>query len=222
MPEPLRNMVKASLLKMFVIDDEGNYSGEYTIYDECGVEFGDVVKAVGNTPMTDMQSISLGEYSVTAMHGGSINLITVSKGPLSAEELMWAKTTLTAAEDQFLHGNRQSKVTPDKKLITELEALRERVGNMESQIREERRKHEEEKEELRRQLVSVSSPPPPSKAEQEAKEEGRRLLEEWKAVQRRIAELIEQETKLQQANQSGQLTASRQEQLRKEIAALKF
>ena len=207
MSEPQSSLTKASLLKMFVIDDEGNYSGEYTIDEECRIEFGDVVKAVGNTPMSDMQSISLDQYRVTAMHGGAINLITVSKGPLSSEELMWAKTALTAAEDQFLQANRPSKVAPDKKLISELEALRERVGNMESQIREERRKHEEEKEELRRQLVSLSSPPPPSKAEQEAREERKKLLEEWKGVQKRIEEIIERETKLQQTNQTSQLTA---------------
>ena len=220
MPEP-QKLQKACLLKMFVIDDEGNYAGEYTIDEECGIEFGDVVKAVGNSPMTDMQSISLNEYMVTAMHGGCINLIAVSQGPLSSEELMWAKTTLTAAEDQFLQGSKQTKTVPDSKLISELEGLRTRVGDMEAQIRDERRKHEEEKEGLRRQLVELSAPPGPSDAETEMAEERRRLLEEWKAIHRRISELLDREARLQQPDGQASPPISRQEQLRREIIALK-
>jgi len=221
MPEPQRKLSKARLLKMFVVDDDGNYGGEYTIDEECKVEFADVVKIVGNSQMTDMQSIPLDEFTVTAMHGSAMNLIAVSIGPLSTEELMWAKTTLTAAGDQSLRSTTSPKTVPDKKLISELEALRERVGGMESQLMEERRMHEEEKEQLRKQLVELSSPPPPSWAEQEAREERKRLLEEWRKVEELIAGLVNRESKLQQSTERTPSQPARREQLRSELPVLK-
>ena len=59
----------AALQKLFIIDEQGAYAGEYTVDDECTVGFDDFVTAVGEMAMGDSQTVFIGENKATMLHG---------------------------------------------------------------------------------------------------------------------------------------------------------
>ena len=45
-PPPYKKGVKATLHKVFILDAQGGYAGEYALDENCVVEFGDFLAAV--------------------------------------------------------------------------------------------------------------------------------------------------------------------------------
>lgn len=98
LPPPPRKTARAALLKLFILDAQGGYAGEYPVDDECVIEYHDVLRAVPDAGLRDQQAVYLGEVMATAFHGDRMSLIAISKGALDPEDRMWVKATLTAAE----------------------------------------------------------------------------------------------------------------------------
>ncbi len=145
MPVSHSKTTKAPLLKLFVIDHEGVYVGEHTVDSECVVEFDDFIKAIGNMAMTDRQTVFVGEYKATMLHGGRLSLVAISKGPLSNVEIEWAKATLTTVEAQLterFEEERQSETTSGQ-AEAEMEGIKARLSKAESQLMEKEKLVEE-------------------------------------------------------------------------------
>jgi len=162
MVTPQKNIV-ASLQKLFIVDAQGAYAGEYAIDDECVVEFDDFVKAVGNMAIGDSQTVFIGECKATMLHGSQLSLIAVSKGPLGSQELTWAKATLIAVEailaqqpeeeagedDTESEPSDSKETSPEKDSGINLEELQERLQNAESQLTQERKANMENSLEMK-------------------------------------------------------------------------
>ncbi len=98
---PSLTRTKADLRKLFVIDDRGDYAGDYTLDEECTVEYRDFLNVLGDNSPEDFQSYNMGEHTATVMAGKDLTLIAISRGPLGSEELGWAKGTMVALESYY-------------------------------------------------------------------------------------------------------------------------
>ncbi len=150
---------KASLLKLFVVDNEGEYAGEYAVDSDCTVEFNDCLKAMGNTAMEDMQTVFMGELSATMLQGTNFNLVAISKGPLGSQEITWAKATLTTAEAVLSQAPEEEKkaAVVDNGLVSELKAVKSKLSEMESKLEVERSRAEQEIRFLKDQVAQMQS-----------------------------------------------------------------
>ena len=98
MPIPPKSRLKSEMQKVFILDAQGGYAGEVVLKDECTIEFGDFLAAVPPQGLQDRQSIFLGEYRATALHGDRMSLVAITKGPVQPEEIAWGKAAFTATE----------------------------------------------------------------------------------------------------------------------------
>ncbi len=113
MPPPPKKAARAALLKLFILDAQGGYAGEYPVDEECVVEYNDILRVVPEQGLRDQQAVYLGEVMATAFHGDRMSLITVSKGALEPEDLLWVKTTLTAAEAHLAEATPAPPAPPE-------------------------------------------------------------------------------------------------------------
>jgi len=163
--EPKRPMnppkpVKATLLKLFVINNEGEYAGEYAVNEDCTVEYADCIAAMGDAAVEDMQTIAMGKLRMTMIAGTSFNLLAVSSGPLGSQELTWAKATLTMSEAVFnrvLEDRKQQPPARDDGLVSELKTVKGKLSEVESQLMVEKSKAEQEKHGLKEQVTELQS-----------------------------------------------------------------
>ena len=166
---PSKQSAKAILRKLFILDEEGVFAAEFTVDEDCVVDYRDFLKAVGDSPLTDMQTIFMGEHKATVLTGNTLTVVAISKGPLGPEELNWGKAMLTVAESQLAqNGNRKAGAAANGKVQESLKsresALEEREkALMEAQERsqklleEGRKVQESELKELRSRLAQVES-----------------------------------------------------------------
>lgn len=146
----MQKITAASLQKLFIIDDQGVYAGEYAVEDECTIEFDDFVKVVGDMALEDSQTVFVGEYKATMLHGARLSLIAISRGPLSSQELTWAKATLIAVEATMGKQPEEPKVevdakatpddlkvSPENNLGVDLAGLQEKIQEVESRLAQE-------------------------------------------------------------------------------------
>ena len=153
----------AALQKLFIIDDQGNYVGEYAVDDECTIGFDDFVTAIGDMPMGDSQTVFIGESKATMLHGAKLSIIAISKGPLNSHDLTWAKATLIAVETCLAQQPEQKtetadseetasdlkEISPDDDSRIELEEMRKKLQEVETQLEQERWSSAGKTEELR-------------------------------------------------------------------------
>jgi predicted nucleic acid-binding Zn-ribbon protein len=217
MPTQPKQPLKATLLKLFVIDNEGEYSGEYAVDEDCTVEFGDCLRALGDTPMEDMQTIFMGPMRLTMLAGTNFNLIAISKGPLGSQEITWAKATLTTTEAVFSRAleDRRKPLAEDAALATELKAVKVKLGEVESQLEVERSKAEQEARTLRSQVTQLE--------EKVGRADG---LERQLAVMAAREEQLRREMQLKQDSMRNVETTisraiEREEQLRRQYDSIK-
>jgi len=100
-PLPHYKPVKATLQKVFILDAHGGYAGEYLVDENCLVEYSQFLAALPPGGIADQQTIFLGEWRATPIHGEKVSLVCISKGPLGPEEVTWAKAALVATETQL-------------------------------------------------------------------------------------------------------------------------
>jgi len=100
-PPPPKKGLKATVHKVFILDAQGGYAGEYSPDEGCMVEFGQFLAAVPKDGLADGQTIFLAEWRATAINGDRMSLVVISKGQLGPEEVGWAKAALVAAEAQL-------------------------------------------------------------------------------------------------------------------------
>ena len=96
--QPPKKGMKATVHKVFILDAQGGYAGEYTPDEHCVVEFGEFLAVVPDAGLADGQSLFLGEWKATTIHGERMSLVAISRGQLGPEEVSWAKAALVAAE----------------------------------------------------------------------------------------------------------------------------
>jgi len=173
---PSKQTAKAILRKVFILDEEGVFAAEFTVDEECVVDYRDFLRAIGDSPLTDMQTIFMGEHKATVLTGNTLTVVAISKGPLGPEELNWGKAMLTVVESQLgQNGNKKAGVTANGKAQESLRikdsALQERENEMKERekalveaqertqklLEEGRRVQESELTELRSRLAQVES-----------------------------------------------------------------
>lgn len=176
MAPPQRKYTKGILRKLFILDAQGGYAGEYPVDPECVVEYRDFLAAVPEAGLADSEFIFMGEHRATALYGTRVSLVAISRGPLGPEELTWAKAALVAAESQLIprddDDEEEMSPGPDKgvmeslsRAITEREtqlaereaALRETEANTKTAIESYKREMEGRLEDLRGQLVAAQA-----------------------------------------------------------------
>jgi len=163
--EPKRPMnppkpMKATLLKLFVINNDGEYAGEYAVDEDCAVEYADCIAAMGSAAVEDMQTIFMGQLRITMIAGTSFNLLAVSSGPLGSQELTWAKATLTMSEAVFnrvLEDRKQQQPVRDEGLVSELKTVKGKLSEVESQLMVEKSKAGQETRTLKGQVTELQS-----------------------------------------------------------------
>ena len=128
MPIPPKSRLKSEMQKVFILDAQGGYAGEVVLKDECTIEFGDFLAAVPPQGLQDRQSIFLGEYRATALHGERMSLIAVTSGPVQPEEIAWGRAAFMATEGHFGgEGGASPAAGPDKAILENLaQALEKR------------------------------------------------------------------------------------------------
>src|SRR3989304_6723678 len=120
LPPPLKRVEKPILLKLFLLDAQGGYAGEYAVDEECVIEYGDFLAGVPEAGLADQQSMYLGEYRATAFQGDRMSLVAISRGAPGPEELAWVTATLIAAEAQLGEHPRRPAEGPDKAVLESL------------------------------------------------------------------------------------------------------
>ncbi|HEY5538869.1 MAG TPA: hypothetical protein VIL58_04940 [Thermoplasmata archaeon] len=133
MLQPVRKTTRATLLKMFILDEQGGYGGEYVLDDDCLIEYGDFLRVVPESGLADEDSVYLAEYQATAFHGNRLSLIAISRGPLAPEDLAWTKAALVATEAHFTNADsaRTPTTEPDRGVMESLvSALEKREADL--------------------------------------------------------------------------------------------
>jgi len=213
--EPKRPMnppkpVKATLLKLFVINNDGEYAGEYAVDEDCEVEYADCIAAMGDAAMEDMPTILMGKMRITMIAGTNFNLLAVSSGPLGSHELTWAKATLTMSEAVFtrvLEDRSQQPPAKDEGLVSELKAVKGKLSEVESQLMVEKSKSEQETAALKEQVTELQSKVSRSDElekqlaaaaarEQQVKRELQSKQESMRGIEMTISRAIEREEEL--------------------------
>lgn len=111
-PPPPGKVSKATLHKLFILDAQGGYAGEFSPDPECVVEYSEFLALVPDEGLADGKGLFMGEWRATAIHGERMSLIALSKGQLGQEELTWAKAALIAAEAQLTHVETEDSPAP--------------------------------------------------------------------------------------------------------------
>ena len=159
-PGPPKRGLKATLHKVFILDAQGGYAGEYAPDPECVVEYTDFLQAVPEQGLLDGQSLFMGEWRATTIHGERMGLVAISKGQLGPEEISWAKAALVAAEAQLTVAETDDhpappSTGPDKAVMESLSrAITEReeqLATREATLREMQEKTQAAVEEFRRE-----------------------------------------------------------------------
>jgi chromosome segregation ATPase len=174
---PPKKGVKATLHKVFILDAQGGYAGEYAPDPECLAEYSEFLAVLPEGGLGDGKSLYMGEWRATAINGDRMSLIALSKGPLGTEELTWARAALVAAEAQLTQVDTDEHPAPpptgpDKgvmeslsRAITEREeqlasreaAIREMQERTKTAVEEFRQEKEGEIADLRAQLEAARS-----------------------------------------------------------------
>jgi len=131
--QPVRKTTRATLLKMFILDEQGGYGGEYVLDPDCLIEYGDFLRVVPESGLADEDSVYLAEYQATAFHGNRLSLIAISRGPLAPEDLAWTKAALVATEAHFTNADsaRTPTTEPDRGVMESLvSALEKREADL--------------------------------------------------------------------------------------------
>ncbi len=159
MPPQSAKTAKATLLKLFIVNNDGEYAGEYAVEEDCTVEFDDCLNIMGDNPVEDMQTLFLGELRVTMLLGTNFNLIAISKGPLGIQEITWAKATLTTTEAVFTRVFEERRQQPAKnpQLESELRAVKGKLSVAESKLEVEKSKAARETRALMDQMRALQS-----------------------------------------------------------------
>jgi len=124
-PLPPKKGAKADVHKVFILDAQGGYAGEYTMNDDCVVEFGEYMAQVPEGGIADGQTIFLNEWKATTLTGDRMGLVLISRGQLGPEEVTWARAALIAAEAQLVPTEHPEEApltgpNPDKAVMENL------------------------------------------------------------------------------------------------------
>ncbi len=243
MPIPPKSRVKSEIQKVFVLDAQGGYAGEFVVQDECVVEFGDFLAALPSQGLEDRQSIFLGEYRATALHGDRMSLVAITKGPIQPEELAWGKAAFTAAEghlggeggaspaagpDQAILENlgqalekREAQLTEREKALDERAAaaakdlqIREAAKDAELQVLRTRLADlEAQRDRTREEMGRLAQAP----ADESVAAERKQLEKDRKMLQRRALELLDREEKIREKESALADEHKKIEESRKEV-----
>ncbi|GEM_PF-7131160 len=246
MPIPPKSRLKSEMQKVFILDAQGGYAGEVVIKDECTIEFGDFLAAVPSAGLEDRQSIFLGEYRATALHGERMSLIAITSGPVQPEEIAWGRAAFMATEGHFGgEGGASPAAGPDKAILENLAqalekreaALAEREHVLEDKALAARRQlearetaKEKELQELRSRLAQVEVQREAMKADMgklaqapgdtSLAADRKQFEKDRKMLQRRALEVLDQAEKVRDKELALAEDRKKLEEARRETEAL--
>jgi hypothetical protein len=232
--------------KVFILDAQGGYAGEVAVQDECTIEFGDFLAAVPPQGLEDRQSIFLGEYRATALHGDRMSLIAITKGPIQPEEIAWGKAAFTAAEGHLGgEGGASPAAGPDKAILENLaqalekretaiaereKGLEERAAAAAKELEARERPKDAEIQELRARLAEVQAARDTMKEEMgtlaqapgdaSLNEDRKQFEKDRKMLQRRALEILDRAEKVRDKELALADEHRRLEEARKETEGL--
>ena len=246
MPIPPKSRLKSEIQKVFVLDAQGGYAGEFVVQDDCTVEFGDFLAALPESGLEDRQSIFLGEYRATALHGDRISLVAITKGPIQPEEIAWGRAAFSAAEGHLgALGGGATPAGPDKGVMESLapaletreaqiaereKALQEKAAAAATELEARDRAKDAELVELRARLADVEAQRDRMREEigtiasapvdATVATDRKQLEKDRKMLQRRALELLDREEKIRDREFALADDGKKIEEARKEIDAL--
>lgn len=137
---PLRKTTRAQLEKIYVLDEEGEMTGEYVLNPECPIDFNDFLKVLPDEGIGDREALFVGEYVFTAFQSAKTVFVLLSRGQLSAEDVDWTAILLTAADAHLARatkGTAPAPKAPDAKPPVEPEkAFMERESRLAAKERD--------------------------------------------------------------------------------------
>src|SRR5467141_496885 len=127
MAAPSRKAVRAQLKKIYVLNDHGEMTGEYTLDADCPIDYDDFLKVLPPEGIGDRDSLFVGEYVFTAFQSGKLVFVLLSRGHLASEDVDWTALLLTAADSHLAPGNRAApaRTTEAKQDLDKASAERE-------------------------------------------------------------------------------------------------
>ncbi len=141
MVAPPRKVARAQLKKIYVLNDEGDMTGEYVLDAECPIDYNDFLKVLPDDGIGDREALFVGEYVFTAFQSGKSVFVLLSRGHLSPEDMEWTATLLMAADAHLAaeaKGLAPPRPSEPPKATAELEkaiAEREnRIGGREKEL----------------------------------------------------------------------------------------
>src|SRR5467141_4760907 len=108
MAAPSRKTVRAQLKKIYVLNDHGEMTGEYTLDADCPIDYDDFLKVLPPEGIGDRDSLFVGEYVFTAFQSGKFVFVLLSRGHLAAEDVDWTALLLRAADSHLAHATSRS------------------------------------------------------------------------------------------------------------------
>ena len=222
MPIPPKSRVKSDIQKVFILDAQGGYAGEFVIKEDCVVEFGDFLAALPPEGLEDRKGIFLGEYRATALQGDRMSLVAITKGPVQPEEIAWGKAAFTATEAHLGGGAGTPPATgPDKAILESLagalekresqlgereKALEEKAAAATKDLEDRERARAAELQELRTRFADVEAQRDRNReemgriaqapADATVAAERKQLEKDRKMIQRRALDLLDREEKI--------------------------
>ena len=112
MAAPSRKAVRAQLKKIYVLNDHGEMTGEYTLDADCPIDYDDFLKVLPPEGIGDRDSLFVGEYVFTAFQSGKLVFVLLSRGHLASEDVDWTALLLTAADSHLAPASRPAPARP--------------------------------------------------------------------------------------------------------------
>ena len=118
MAAPSRKAIRAQLKKIYVLNDHGEMTGEYTLDADCPIDYDDFLKVLPPEGIGDRDSLFVGEYVFTAFQSGKLVFVLLSRGHLASEDVDW--TALLLVREQVMKALEEERSS--KRIGKSLEA----------------------------------------------------------------------------------------------------
>ena len=171
MVAPPKRVARAQLKKVYVLNENGDMTGEYVLDPDCPIDYNDFLKVLPDDGIGDLEVLFVGEYVFTAFQSGKFVFVLLSRGQLAPEDVEWTATLLTAADAHLAaqaggpstdRSPEPPKTSPDtEKALADrearIEAREKEVAKTEAQLEAAEANLKGRAEELDRQKAQLSA-----------------------------------------------------------------
>ena len=92
-----RRTGRVELKKVFVLNDAGEMTSEYSLDADCPIDYNDFLRVLPAEGIGDRESVFVGEYVFTAFQNQRTVFVLLSRGKLNSEDFDWIALLLKAA-----------------------------------------------------------------------------------------------------------------------------